>query len=123
MCSMEKTLEPHPDAHSIYIKKYAVCNSILETMADSRNLMQRTNEEIRGFCFPFDDDLSRPGEDPVSSRRHDHLTFAAHSTNFVGLMPDSFAFRSMSALYPTRSNHSSMTAKSALNLRTSSMGV
>ena len=62
-------------------------------------------------------DSGRPGHRrlaAVTACFNYHFTERAHAENFVGLIPDSFAIPSMSVLYPTRSNHSSMIAYSML---------
>jgi L-xylulokinase len=47
MCATTRTIEPRPDAHSVYMKKFALYNSILESMSVSWDRMQRMSEEIR----------------------------------------------------------------------------
>jgi L-xylulokinase len=52
MCETARTLQPRPDAHSIYMKKYALYNSIIESMTCSWDRMQETSGEIRGVARP-----------------------------------------------------------------------
>jgi ribulose kinase len=52
MCGSALTLEPRPDAHAVYMKKYGLYTSILESMSPCWDRMQRVGGEIRGAPRP-----------------------------------------------------------------------